>query len=36
MPKNNAAPDPSLYQVTSADGTEISFERSGQGQTLST
>lgn len=32
MPNNNASPDPSLHKVTSADGTEISFERSGQGQ----
>ncbi|UTT51735.1 alpha/beta fold hydrolase [Microbacterium maritypicum] len=34
MPNNNASPDPSLHQVTSADGTEISFERSGQGETV--
>lgn len=32
MPKNNAAPDPSLHQATSADGTAISFQRSGQGE----
>lgn len=34
MPKKNASPDRSLHQVTSADGTEISYERSGQGPTV--
>lgn len=31
MTKNYTPPAPSLHQVTSADGTEISYERSGQG-----
>ncbi|MGO2931888.1 alpha/beta fold hydrolase [Microbacterium sp.] len=34
MPKNNTSPAPSLHQVKSADDTEISFERSGQGPTV--
>lgn len=34
MTKNNSSPTPSLHRVTSADGTEISFERSGQGPTV--
>lgn len=34
MAKKNASPAPSLHQVTSVDGTEISFERSGQGPTV--
>ncbi len=31
MPKKKPSPHPSVHQVRSADGTEISFERSGEG-----
>lgn len=31
MPKKDNPPDPSLHQVTSADGTQISYERHGDG-----
>ena len=32
MPKAHVSPDPAVHRITSADGTEISYERSGQGQ----
>ncbi|UNK70662.1 alpha/beta hydrolase [Microbacterium sp. H1-D42] len=34
MTKTNTSPTTSLHQVTSADGTRISFERSGHGPTV--